>query len=277
MRGGRAVLGNRLALQVGRRTVDGAHENVTLGSAAGRGDERRGAVLEPAVLENHQLARVQLLSGAPARRLPSAPIFSLIVLIQIRLGAVAFPVQDIEDNKLLLVLMWLRHDVGVCPEQIDPECASLLPPVFGTRLRNVSMRSLACGSSSNSIRLWIRSPLISERSQMAMVSYSSRVSLPSFHSYRMTSLARSRSCWLVTVVMPELADRRSRFPEGSSRTSGGGRYPIRWSGRSRAQLLSGALCVAPKLRSKLMYRPFMCSLAWLGGDPALRVITGLEG
>ena len=55
----------------------------------------------------------------------------LVIFIQIRLGAVAFPVQDIEENKLLLVLMWLSHDVGVGPEQIDPECASWPPPFFG--------------------------------------------------------------------------------------------------------------------------------------------------
>ena len=123
-------LRNRMALQVGRRKIDGAHENVTLGPTAGRGNELRSAVLELAVLENHQVARVQLL-----RRTCSPTSVGvhhlLIIFIQIRLGAVAFPVQDIEDNKLLLVLMWLRHDIGVRPEQIDPECASLLPPVFG--------------------------------------------------------------------------------------------------------------------------------------------------
>ena len=122
---------SRLALQVGRRKIDGAHENVTLGPAAGWGDERRSAVLELAVLEDHQLARIQLLPEHLLADFTGARL--LIVFIQIRLGAVAFPVQDIEDNKLLLVLMWLGHDVGVGPEQIDPECASRPPPVFGNK------------------------------------------------------------------------------------------------------------------------------------------------
>ena len=59
----------------------------------------------------------------------------LIIFIQIRLSAVAFPVQDIEDNKLLLVLMWLRHDVSVRPEKINVECASLSPPTLGNKAK----------------------------------------------------------------------------------------------------------------------------------------------
>src|SRR5271157_661060 len=122
-------LGNRLALQVGGRKIDGAHENVTLGPAAGRRGERSSAVLEPAVLENHQLAGVQLLPEHLFAVFASARL--LVIFIQIRLSAVAFPVQDIEDNKLLLVLMWLGHHVGVGPEQIDSECSSRPPPFFG--------------------------------------------------------------------------------------------------------------------------------------------------
>ena len=172
--------GNRLALQVCRRKIDGAHENVTLSLAAGRRDERGSAVLKFAVLEDHQFARIQLL---PEHLLADfTGVRLLIVFMQIRLGAVTFPVQDIEDNKLLLVLMWLGHDVGMSPEQIDPNVPRGRRRSSGTRLRNVSMSSLACGSSSSSMRVWIRSPSISERSQMAMVSYSSRLSSPSFHS-----------------------------------------------------------------------------------------------
>ena len=29
--------------------------------------------------------------------------------------------------------MWLRHDVSVRPEKIDPECALWLPPIFGNK------------------------------------------------------------------------------------------------------------------------------------------------
>ena len=99
----------------------------------GGGDERRSAVLEPAVLENHQVARVQLLPEHLLADFLGARL--LIIFIQIRLGAVAFPVQDVEDNKLLLVLMWLGHDVGVRPEQVDPECALRPPPFFGNQAK----------------------------------------------------------------------------------------------------------------------------------------------
>ncbi len=90
-------------------------------------------MLEPAVLENHQLAGVQLLPEHLFADFTGARLF--IMFIQIRLGAVAFPVQDIEQNKLLLVLMWLRHDICVGPEQIYPECASRPPPFFGNEVK----------------------------------------------------------------------------------------------------------------------------------------------
>ena len=109
--------------------LDLAHENVTLGATAGRGGEWGSAVLEPAVLENHQIAGIQLLPEHLFANFVGARL--LVIFIQIRHGAVAFPVQDIENDKLFLVLMRLGHDVGVSPKQIDPERASRPPPVFG--------------------------------------------------------------------------------------------------------------------------------------------------
>ena len=88
-------------------------------------------MLKFAILENHQIARIQLLPEHLFADFVGARL--LVIFIQIRHGTVAFPVQDIEDNKLLLVLMWLGHDIGVSPEQIDPECASRPPPVFGDK------------------------------------------------------------------------------------------------------------------------------------------------
>ena len=91
-------------------------------------------MLETAVLENHQVTGVQLLAENLLADFLGTHLM-LIIFIQIRLRAVAFPIQDIEDNKLLLVLMRLRNDVSVRPEKIDPECASLLPPVFGNKAK----------------------------------------------------------------------------------------------------------------------------------------------
>jgi hypothetical protein len=85
-------------------------------------------VLEPAVLENHYLARVKLLPenrfGAFRYARPRAVIF-----IEIGLCAIAFPAQDVEDNKFFIVTVRPRYNVRMRSEQVDAEGSFCLPPI----------------------------------------------------------------------------------------------------------------------------------------------------
>ena len=125
--GGR--LGNRLALQIGRRVVHGADEDIAPGPPARGRRERRGAVLEPDVVEDQQVTGVQLL---PENRIAVSRAVGpvLVLVVQVRFRAVAFPVQDVNHNEFLVVPVRFSDHVGVRPEQVDPERAFLLPPVF---------------------------------------------------------------------------------------------------------------------------------------------------
>ena len=215
-------------------------------------------MLEPAVLEDHQLARVQLLQEHLIADFVGARL--LIAFIEIGLGAATLAVQDIEDNKLFLVLMWLRHDIGVCPEQIDPECASLLPPVFRHEAEK-------CLDEVLGLRVIKQLDTLVDTFTLNFGAIPDGYGLIFFEGqFAVVPLVQddvSRPLavmWPVTFVLSELATVEVGSPKGSSRTCQGALYPIRWSERSRASLRRRELCVAPKMRSKLIYRPFMHSL-----------------
>src|SRR5215831_887956 len=113
--------------EVSPRVINRADHRVTHSDSVVRSLKRRCPVLEKPVFEDDDLARVQLMPEDRIRgRL--ALVRDVLRPVEIGLSAAANPVNNVENTKLLLIIVRRSNDVREGPEQVHAKRAVGLPP-----------------------------------------------------------------------------------------------------------------------------------------------------
>src|SRR5689334_16118163 len=103
--------------QVRARVVDRADKCIAMRLPVDRIDQRCRSVLEALVLEDDDVAGIELLAEYGLGYWLA--IFGHISgMVKIRFRAVSHPVDDVKYDEFLIVMMRRCHDIGKSPEQV---------------------------------------------------------------------------------------------------------------------------------------------------------------
>ena len=167
-------------LQIGTAVVDRADERVPLRRPAVRIDSGVAPCLKSVS------SKMIISPGFSCCRRTGWRLYLAVVRdigrgVKVCFRAFADPVEYVNDDKLLVVVMRFRYDIGECAEEVHAECAFGLSAGGRHQWQEGPMRSRAWGSSRSSTRACSRRPAMPARSVIVIASCRCRLRRSSSH------------------------------------------------------------------------------------------------